>query len=213
MEQMCRPNSGPVELLAPAGNMDAMRAAVENGADAVYFGLQVGLNARDRAANFAIEQLPDVVRLLHGRGVRGYVALNILAFPGELPMVEQTVREIAEVGLDAVLVQDLGLVRLIRAVCPDLEIHASTQMTLTSAESIRVAERLGVQRVVLARELSVQEIRKIRPLTALPLEGLRPWRLVRRLLGPMPDQRIARRAQCQSRPMCAGVPVALRVDL
>jgi U32 family peptidase len=169
MEQMCRPNS-PVELLAPAGNMDAMRAAVENGADAVYFGLQVGLNARDRAANFAIDQLPDVVRLLHGRGVRGYVALNILAFPGELPMVEQTVREIAEVGLDAVLVQDLGLVRLIRAVCPDLEIHASTQMTLTSAESIRVAERLGVQRVVLARELSVREIRKIRPLTALPLE-------------------------------------------
>ncbi len=158
------------ELLAPAGNMDAMRAAVENGADAVYFGLQVGLNARDRAANFSLEQLPEVVDLLHGRGLRGYVALNILAFPAELPMVEQTVRTIAEAGLDAVLVQDLGLVRLIRAVCPDLEIHASTQMTLTSAESIRVAEQLGVQRVVLARELSIDEIRKIRPHTRLPLE-------------------------------------------
>jgi U32 family peptidase len=162
--------SGPIELLAPAGNMDAMRAAVENGADAVYFGLQVGLNARDRAVNFSLDQLPEVVGLLHGRGLRGYVALNILAFPDELPMVEQTVRTIAEAGLDAVLVQDLGLVRLIRAVCPDLEIHASTQMTLTSAESIRVAEQLGVQRVVLARELSIDEIRKIRPHTGLSLE-------------------------------------------
>lgn len=162
--------AGPVELLAPAGNMDAMRAAVENGADAVYFGLNVGLNARDRAANFAIEQLPDVVSLLHGRGLRGYVALNILAFSSELPSVEQTVREIARVGLDAVLVQDLGLVALIRAICPEMEIHASTQMTLSSAESIRVAERIGVHRIVLARELSVDEIRKIRPHTTLPLE-------------------------------------------
>jgi U32 family peptidase len=158
------------ELLSPAGCIDAMRAAVENGADAVYFGLQAGLNARQRAANFRVEQLPEVVELLHGRGVRGYAALNVLAFPAELPMVERTVRQIAEVGLDAVLVQDLGLVRLVRAVCPDLEIHASTQMTLTSAESIRVAQRLGVQRVVLARELSISEIRKIRPLTSLSLE-------------------------------------------
>ncbi|MCH5373367.1 MAG: U32 family peptidase [Planctomycetes bacterium] len=160
----------PVELLAPAGDLDCVRAAIENGADAVYFGLQVGFNARDRATNFALEQLAELMGLLHGRGLRGYAALNTLAFPAELPTVEDTVRRIAEAGVDAVLVQDLGVVRLVRAVCPNLGIHASTQMTLTSAESIRVAERMGVERVVLARELSIEDIRKIRPHTSLPLE-------------------------------------------
>ena len=136
------------ELLAPAGDRDCVRAAVENGADAVYFGLDTGFNARARAANFSVDELPDVVAFLHGRGVKGYVTLNTLIFPGELPQVEELVRHIAAAGVDAVLVQDLGLVRLIRAVCPDLPIHASTQMTLTSAECIRFVESLGVERVV-----------------------------------------------------------------
>ena len=158
------------ELLAPARDRDCVRAAIENGADAVYFGLQVGFNARDRAVNFAIEELPDVMALLHQRGMRGYVTLNTLAFPSELPMVEKTIRTMAETGVDAVLVQDLGVLQLVRAVCPDLAIHASTQMTLTSAECINVAERLGVERIVLARELSIDEIRAIRSQTHVPLE-------------------------------------------
>jgi putative protease len=165
-----RPDFGPPELLSPAGDWDCLRAAVENGADAVYFGLQCGFNARDRAKSFAVADLADVMGLLHQRGLRGYVTLNTLAFPNELPAMEELAGQIAQSGVDAVLVQDLGVVRLLRTSCPDLEIHASTQMTLTSAESIRVAERLGVQRVVLARELSVHEIRKIRPHTAMPLE-------------------------------------------
>ncbi|MCU0982442.1 MAG: U32 family peptidase, partial [Pirellulaceae bacterium] len=113
---------------------------------------------------------PDVMALLHQRGMRGYVTLNTLAFPSELPMVEKTIRTLAETGVDAVLVQDLGVLQLVRAVCPDLAIHASTQMSLTSAECINVAERLGVERIVLARELSIDEIRAIRSQTRVPLE-------------------------------------------
>ena len=158
------------ELLAPARDMDCIRAAVENGADAVYFGLQAGFNARDRAVNFTTQELPGLMAFLHRRGLRGYVTVNTLAFPSELPAVEALLRTIAQAGVDAVLVQDLGVLQLVRAVCPDLEIHASTQMTLTSAESIRVAAQLGVGRIVLARELSVDEIRLIRRQTDVPLE-------------------------------------------
>src|SRR5688572_6911696 len=115
------------ELLAPAGDRDCIRAAIENGADAVYFGLDCGFNARARAKNFSVEELPEILRQLHGRGVKGYVTLNTLIFPSELPEVERHVIELAEAGVDAVLVQDLGLARLIRAISPELAIHASTQ--------------------------------------------------------------------------------------
>src|SRR4051795_547993 len=117
------------ELLAPAGDRTCLVAAVENGADAVYFGL-ARHNARARATNFDGADLPEVMALLHRRGVRGYVTLNTLVFPGELEGVEALVRRIALAGADAVIVQDLGLCRLIRAITPDLEIHASTQMSI-----------------------------------------------------------------------------------
>jgi len=102
------------ELLAPAGNLECARAAVENGADAVYFGLDCGFNARARAANITDEQLPELMRLLHQRGVKGYLTLNTLVFTDELPEVERVIRRVAEVGVDAVLVQDIGVARLIR---------------------------------------------------------------------------------------------------
>ncbi|HEV7280437.1 MAG TPA: DUF3656 domain-containing protein [Pirellulaceae bacterium] len=158
------------ELLAPAGDWDCLRAAVENGADAVYFGLDSGFNARARAHNFPIESLPETMGFLHERGVKGFVTLNTLIFSSELEEFEQTVRSCASAGVDAVLVQDLGVVRLIKAICPELAIHASTQMTMTSAETIREIEELGVERVVLARELSIKEIEAIRRSTTLPLE-------------------------------------------
>jgi putative protease len=157
-------------LLSPAGDAQCLQAAIENGADAVYFGLQSGFNARDRARSFAVDDLADVMQLLHSRGLRGYVTLNTLVFPAELPELERLALHIARCGVDAVLVQDLGAVQLLRAICPALEIHASTQMTLTSAESIRVAEAMGIRRVVLARELAVAEIRKIAQQTTIPLE-------------------------------------------
>src|SRR6478609_6100072 len=130
------------ELLAPAGDRDCVRAAIENGADAVYFGLDTGFNARARAKNFDVADLPQLMAELHRRGLKGYVTLNTLVFTSELAEVEELVRTIAAAGTDAVLVQDLGLVRLIQTVCPDLSIHASTQMTLTSSQTIRAAAEL-----------------------------------------------------------------------
>ncbi len=159
------------ELLAPAGDRECLRAAVENGADAVYFGLNCGFNARARATNIEPGELPEVMSELHHRGVKGFVTLNTLAFSDELPELESLVRTIARADVDAVLVQDLGVVRLIRAICPDLPIHASTQMTLTSAECIQVAEELGIERVVLPRELSIREIAKLRKSTRVELEA------------------------------------------
>ena len=106
------------ELLAPAGNRDCARAAVANGADAVYFGLDGAFNARVRAAGFSAEGLPELLAFLHRNGVRGYVTLNTLAFSDELEMLETIVRQIAEAGADGVLVQDLGLLRMIRRIAP-----------------------------------------------------------------------------------------------
>ena len=157
------------ELLAPAGDRTCMVAAIENGADAVYFGVQ-GHNARARATNFELDSLPEVMDLLHRRGVKGYVTLNTLAFSRELPALQETVRRIAEAGVDALIVQDVGLARLIRAVSPDLEIHASTQMSITEGEGIKLAAELGCSRVILARELSLREIAKIRETAVLPVE-------------------------------------------
>ncbi len=157
------------ELLAPAGDPTCMVAAIENGADAVYFGLQ-GHNARVRAANFDAGELSSTMAMLHRRGVKGYVALNTLAFPRELEGLEATIRRAAEAGVDALIVQDVGLARLIRAITPDLEIHASTQMSVTGAEGVRLARELGCSRVILARELSLREIAAIRAEAELPLE-------------------------------------------
>jgi len=164
-----RQRSAP-ELLAPAGDLECIHAAIENGADAVYFGLADGFNARARAHNFSPSELGSVMATLHRRGVLGYLTLNTLVFADELPRLGETVVRIAEAGVDAVLVQDLGVARLIRELCPDLHVHASTQMTMTSAETIAVAEELGLRRVVLARELSLDEIRKIVAHTSMPLE-------------------------------------------
>ncbi len=157
------------ELLAPAGDQTCLIAAVENGADAVYFGLQ-RFNARIRANNFDGADLPEVMALLHRRGVKGYVALNTLVFPAELAELEDTVRELVVAGVDALIIQDVGLARLIRAISPDVQIHASTQMSITSEEGVALARELGCSRVIVARELSLAEIARIRRTTLMPLE-------------------------------------------
>jgi U32 family peptidase len=157
------------ELLSPAGDHECVTAAIENGADAIYFGLQ-GHNARARAHNFTLEELPALMARLHRRGVRGYVTLNTLVFPRELPAIEDWIRQIATAGVDAVIVQDVGLTRLIRATAPDLEIHASTQMSVTSAAGVEMAKSLGCSRVILARELSLKEIASVLKEPILPVE-------------------------------------------
>ena len=147
-----------------------MRAAVANGADAVYFGLDGGFNARYRANNFSLDELPRVMEYLHAHNVRGYVAFNTLVFSDELPAALTAIRAIAEAGADAVIVQDLGLARLIGRMCPGLHVHGSTQMTLTEPLGIEFVKRLGVRRVILARELCTADIRRIADATDMPVE-------------------------------------------
>ncbi len=162
----------PLELLSPAGNWECARAAVANGADAIYFGMP-RFNARLRADNFSTEDLPELMKFLHQHGVRGFVAMNTLIFTSELEDAEEQLRLLEAAGVDAIIVQDLGLVRLAKAVAPELEIHASTQMTITSPEGLEfVQRRLGLDRAVLARELSLREIGKFHATEpgAVPLE-------------------------------------------
>ena len=169
---MKRPQHSPPapELLAPAGDWDCVRAAIENGADAVYFGLDCGFNARARAANFAVDDLPELMQTLHRRGLRGYATLNVLVFSDELDEFLRVATACDAAGVDAVLVQDVGAARMLREACPTLALHASTQMTLTSGETIGLATDLGMERVVVARELSLREITAIRQQTTMPLE-------------------------------------------
>ena len=148
------------ELLAPAGDWECARAAVENGADAIYFGLE-RFNARMRAKNFTTADLPALMEFLHRRGVRGYVTFNTLIFPSELADAADCLRAIIAAGVDAAIVQDIGICRLIRSISPDFPIHCSTQMTITSAAGVAFARDLGAQLVVLARENSLADIAKI----------------------------------------------------
>ncbi|MBK05474.1 MAG: peptidase U32 [Deltaproteobacteria bacterium] len=161
----------PPELLAPAGNWDCARAAVAAGADAIYFGLQM-LNARMRANNFTLEDLPALMRYLHSHGVRGFVTMNTLVFPNELAQAETQLRALEDAGVDAVIVQDLGFAWLMREVAPSIELHASTQMTITSPEGLAFLDGvLKLDQAVLARELSIKELQKFDPSTSsVPLE-------------------------------------------
>ncbi len=155
------------ELLAPAGGWDCLRAAIANGADAVYFGLPK-FNARMRADNFTEEELPEVVRFAHRYGVKAYVAFNVLIFTDELEAAADQLRLLNRAGVDALIVQDVGLVKLARKIVPELAIHASTQMTITSPEGAEFAADLGIERVVLARETSLRELEKFNG--PMPLE-------------------------------------------
>lgn len=164
------------ELLAPAGNWDCARAAIANGADAIYFGLP-RFNARLRADNFSEEDLPEVVAFCHRHGVKAYVALNTLVFTDELEDAASYLRLLNSAGVDALIVQDIGLVRLAKILTPELPIHASTQMSITSPEGAAMIHReLEIDRIVLARELSLRELEKFHADTA-PAESARPMEL------------------------------------
>jgi len=157
------------EVLAPAGDEACLIAAIQSGADAVYFGIR-GHNARARANNFDVDDLPRVMGMLHAAGVKGYVPMNILAFDHELAAVEEAIRACDRAGVDALIVQDLGVCALARRIAPSLPVHASTQMTCTDADGIALAESLGCSRIVLARELSLDDIAAIRQRTTAELE-------------------------------------------
>jgi U32 family peptidase len=154
--------------MSPAGYWPQLRAAIEAGADAVYFGLH-HFSARAKVG-FSLEELPEVMRTLHQRGVHGFVTFNTLVFEHELPEAGRTIAAIARAGADALIVQDYGIVRLAREIAPELELHASTQMSITNAEGVKLAQSFGIERVNLARELSLVEIRKIIAETGCELE-------------------------------------------
>ena len=162
------------ELLSPAGTWEALKAAVANGADAVYFGVDA-MNARMRATNFQRQELPELMQWLHRRGVKGFLTLNVLVFPAELDEAADLVLAAAEAGVDALIVQDIGLARLARELAPNLAIHGSTQMSITSAAGVAQAAELGCQRVVLARELALKDFQRLQVqlqqrAIAMPLE-------------------------------------------
>ena len=146
-----------MELLSPAGSFEALRAAVCNGADAVYLGVD-GFNARRGARNFTLEELPEAVSYAHVRGVQIHLTLNTLVCDRELPAAAETITAAARSGVDAFIVQDWGMVELCRNLAPSVPIHASTQMSIHSLEGVLQAAKLGVTRVVLARELPADQI-------------------------------------------------------
>ncbi|MDQ6886745.1 MAG: U32 family peptidase, partial [Gemmatimonadota bacterium] len=148
------------ELLAPAGSLDAVRAAVANGADAVYLGVE-RFNARDEGAQLTMAELEEACRLAHGRGRRIYLTLNTLVKPAELADALLLLGHAIDRGVDAAIVQDLGLVGLIHRVYPGFEVHGSTQMSIHDASGAAVMRELGIERVVLARENSLEDIRAI----------------------------------------------------
>ncbi|MBL8724424.1 MAG: U32 family peptidase [Planctomycetes bacterium] len=148
------------EILAPAGSLPALLTALHHGADAVYFGLQDGFNARARAANFSLQELPALVARIHRAGARAYVTLNTLVFEPELPALAAVLQQLAAAAVDALIVQDPAVCLLARATSPDFELHASTQMTICEAAAVPFATGLGCNRVVVPRELSVEEIRQ-----------------------------------------------------
>jgi len=157
------------ELLAPAGTFDAVRAALANGADAVYLGAE-RFNARDDGAQLTMDELEQACRLAHARGARVYLTFNVLFKPAELREALLHLGDCIDRGIDAAIVQDLGAVRLVRHAYPGLEIHGSTQMTVHDPAGARVLRELGVDRVVLARENTLDDLRAIR--LAVPELGL-----------------------------------------
>ncbi|MBR2452866.1 MAG: U32 family peptidase [Clostridia bacterium] len=158
-----------VELLAPAGNFECLVAAVQSGADAVYFAGK-SFGARNFADNFDRDELKKAVDYCHLRSVNAYVTVNTLVLDSEMEELCDYLRFLSAAGVDAIIVQDMGVLELAREIVPDLPIHASTQMTIHNIEGVKFLEKMGVKRVVLSRELSAREIKEISENTSAELE-------------------------------------------
>ena len=206
------------ELLSPAGNWKALKAAVSNGADAVYFGVEA-FNARLRADNFQLVELPEIMTWLHARGVKGFLTVNVLIFANELDQAAHLLLAAYGAGVDALIVQDLGLCLLAKALVPRLSLHASTQMSITSAAGVAQAEAAGCERVVLARELALRDLERLQNQLrerslAMPLEVFVHGALcvaysVQCLTSESLGQRSANRGECAQ---ACRLPYELVVD-
>ena len=157
------------EILAPAGSMESLIAAVRCGANAVYLGTK-GINARRGATNFTFEELKQAVEYCHARDVKIYLALNILISDSERELAYKTVEAGLSLGVDAFIIQDLGLAKIIHSHFPTARMHASTQCSVNSPEGFKALEKMGFVRAVLPREMSLDEIKEIRQATDMELE-------------------------------------------
>ena len=193
--------------MSPAGHWPQLHAAIEAGADSCYFGLK-HFTARAKVG-FELNELPEAMRTLHRRGVRGCLTFNTLVFEHELAEAARALGSIAEAGVDALIVQDIGVLKLAHQIAPDLELHASTQTSITSAEGVEFALAQGAQSRHIGSGIvfggSGRNLREDQGRSG----NLRAWRLMRGLLRPMLFVRSMGRAKRQSRPMRAGLPVAV----
>lgn len=158
-----------IEILAPAGSMESVVAAVRSGADAVYLGLK-DFSARQDAENFSLEELKEAADYCHIRGVKVYVTMNTLIFDDEMQYAAETVKSACDCDIDALIVQDIGFASLVRRCCPELPLHASTQMSIHTLSGVKFLKEMGFKRVVLSRELSREEIKYIADNTDIELE-------------------------------------------
>lgn len=193
------------EIVAPAGDISALVSAVKFGADAVYFGLKE-FTARMRADNFSIRDARDALHFLHERGKKGYLALNILFKNDEINRLIEMLADIAQAGFDGVIIQDLGLYRLIHAYFPSIPLHASTQMACYTLDGALQLQEMGFKRVVLSRELTFDEIRDIREGTRIELEVFVHGALCYCFSGLCLFSSHIGGAERQPRPMRAAVP-------
>ena len=193
-----------IELLAPAGSWEALEAAVNAGADAVYMGGKA-FGARQYASNFDREEMQKAVYFAHMHRVRLYITVNTLVDDSELGELADYLLFLSNVGIDGIIVQDLGVIRLARQIVPDLPLHASTQMTVTNSEGVKLAAEAGMERVVLARELNKYDLSWHRYRN----RSFYSWSFVRMLFRSMFDEQPDRRPQRQSRTLRSAVPSAL----
>ena len=200
-----------MELLAPAGNMSALHAAVRAGADAVY--LEPSRSTRAAGDNFTIATLKEACDYAHLRGVKIYVTLNIIVLPGEVGRALECARQAWRAGADALIIQDIGLASEIARALPDIRLHISTQMNTCNAAGIRAAARMGAKRVTLARELSVEEIAHLAQVGAeagVEVEAFGHGALCICYSGQCLMSSMIGGSLRQSRSVRAGVPLALR---
>ena len=166
-------NLKKVELLAPAGNFEIFKVAVEAGADAVYLSGK-SFGARAFANNFTIDEIEEAVKYAHIRLVKVYVTVNTIVYENEFSLLEEYIEALHKIGVDALIVQDLGVLNLIRTKFPDFEVHASTQMNIFDEKALDLVYSLGVKRVVLAREVSLDLIKKFISLLAAIARTIAP---------------------------------------
>ena len=181
---------------------------MQNGADAVYLGYG-DFNARRNAKNFTEEEFRNAVRYCHARGVKVYLTLNTLLFDREFPAAADVVTLASTIGIDAVLVQDLGVLQMVRSVAPDLPVHASTQMSIHNTDGALAARDLGLSRVVLAREMTKDQIAAVCAIDGLETERIRPRCPLYALQRAVLHERPHRRTQRQPRHLCPALPPAL----